>query len=165
MVTDMKIYLGSDHSGYQLKEKIKLWLEEWGYEFEDFGTNSQESADYPDFIFPVAKAVARNGNSRGIILGGSGQGEAMCANRVKGARAAVFYGPRKAVHAVDVTGRKSTDPLEILNLSRKHNNANILSLGTRFLDEKTAKQAVKYWLEAEFSGDERHIRRIKKLDV
>src|SRR3989338_5878228 len=89
-----KIYLGTDHAGFELKEKIKSWLKDWGYDFQDFGTNSPESCDYPDFIFPVAKAVARDNkdkskksrNSREIILGGSGQGEAITANRIKGVR-------------------------------------------------------------------------------
>ena len=148
-----KIYLGTDHAGFLLKEKIKVWLKEWNYDFKDFGTNSTESCDYPDFIFPVAKKVARenaNGKekARGIILGGSGQGEAITANRIKGVRAVVYYGYNK----------------EIIELSRIHNNANVLSLGARFVNEKKAKEAVKLWLETEFTKEERHVKRIKKID-
>jgi ribose 5-phosphate isomerase B len=103
--------------------------------------------DYPDFIFPCAHAVAADPESRGIILGGSGQGEAMAANRVKGCRAAVFY----------------NGPAEIVKLSREHNNANILSLGTRFISEDKIYDVIELWLEEPFEGG-RHIRRIEKLD-
>ena len=103
--------------------------------------------DYPDFIFPCARAVAADTESRGIILGGSGQGEAMAANRVKGCRAAVFY----------------NGPAEIVKLSREHNNANILSLGTRFISEDKIYDVIELWLEEPFEGG-RHIRRIEKLD-
>ncbi len=152
VIAKPKIYLGTDHAGFELKEKIKSWLKDWNYEVQDFGTNSAESCDYPDFIFPVAKAVARDAkdkskNSRGIILGGSGQGEAITANRVKGVRAAVYYGYNK----------------EIVKLSRLHNDANILSFGARFVLEKETKEVLKLWLETEFEGG-RHIRRIQKID-
>lgn len=145
----MKIYLGADHAGFELKEKIIPFLKELGHEVEDMGAHTLEALDdYPDFIRPVAEAVARDAGSRGIIIGGSGQGEAMCANRVPGARAAVYYGG-----AVD-----------IVVLSREHNDANILSLGARFIEESEAQDVVKLWLDTPFSGDERHVRRIKKID-
>ena len=144
-----KIFLGSDHAGYKLKEEIKKYLQKEGYEIEDKGAYSLNLKDnYTDFVFPVAKEVAMNPNSKGIILGASGQGEAIAANRVKGVRAALYYG----------------NNLEIVELSRTHNNANILSLGARFLAKEQAIEAVKLWLSTDFSNEERHKRRIKKLD-
>lgn len=148
------LYIASDHAGFELKEKLNIYLKELGYEAEDFGAFSyDEQDDYPDFILPVANAVAADPeNNLGIILGGSGQGEAMAANRVNGVRAAVYYGD----------GVKEG---ELIRLSRQHNNANILSLGARFISEDEAKKAVKLWLETEFTREERHKRRIKKIDI
>lgn len=147
----MKIFLGTDHAGFALKEKIKQWLEEWSYEVEDFGAYKlNEQDDYPDFIVPVAKAVAEDPeNRRGIILGGSGQGEAMVANRFPDVRAAVYYG----------------GPVGIARLSREHNDANVLSLGARFVSENEAKEAIKLWLETPFTNEERHKRRLEKIDT
>jgi len=147
------IYIASDHAGFELKEKIKVFLVDGGYQVEDLGNeNYDENDDYPDFVTRVAKKVAESDNAntetRGIILGGSGQGEAMAANRIKGARATVLYNYNE----------------NIIKLSREHNNANILSLGARFLSGKDALSAVKLWLETPFSGEERHARRIAKLD-
>jgi ribose 5-phosphate isomerase B len=144
------LYIASDHAGFALKEKLKIFLQGLGYETEDMGKFVyDEQDDYPDFILPVARAVAANPEqSRGIILGGSGQGEAMVANRVRGARAAVVYNYNE----------------DIIRLSREHNNANVLALGARFITEEEAKKAVKLWLETPFSKEERHIRRIKKID-
>jgi ribose 5-phosphate isomerase B len=146
----MKIFLGSDHAGFEMKNELKKFLEEFGYEVKDLGDESyKEKDDYPDFVFPVAQAVAKDPkNSRGIILGGSGQGEAMVANRVKGVRAAVIYDYNE----------------NIVILSREHNDANILSLGARFIDLNEAKSAIRIWLETPFSEDERHKRRIAKID-
>ncbi|MBS3138591.1 RpiB/LacA/LacB family sugar-phosphate isomerase [Candidatus Woesearchaeota archaeon] len=144
----MKIFLGSDHAGFPLKEFLKKHLSKT-YDVEDCGTFDEKPCDYPDFIFPVAEKIAKHKNSKGIILGGSGQGEAIAANRVKGIRAAVFYGGNP----------------EIVKLSRTHNNANILSLGARFVTEKEALSAVQLWLETDFSEEERHVRRIKKIDA
>lgn len=145
----MKIFIGTDHAGFEFKEKLKVFLSELGYTVEDKGAHTyDEQDDYPDFIRPVAEAVAQDTEARGIILGGSGQGEAMCANRVKGARAAVYYG----------------GPFDIAVLSREHNDANILSLGARFIDEDEAKEVVRVWLETAFSGAERHSRRIVEID-
>lgn len=144
-----KIYIGTDHAGFELKEALLPFLRAHGHDVEDFGAHSLEALDdYPDFIRPVAEAVAKDSSARGIILGGSGQGEAMCANRVKGARAAVYYG----------------GPFDIAVLSREHNDANILSIGARFVDEDEAREVVRVWLETKFSCDERHVRRIQKLD-
>jgi ribose 5-phosphate isomerase B len=160
----MKIYLGSDHAGYELKEKLKIFLQEIGHEPVDEGAFTLDPKDdYPDFIRPAAEAVAQNPESMGIVIGGSGYGEAICANRVKGVRALVFYGPMLAKSAVDVTGRQSHDPYEIIKLSRMHNDANVLSLGMRFITEDEAKEAIKIFLDTKFLGDERHIRRIQKL--
>ncbi len=150
----MKIYLGTDHAGFELKEKLKPFLVELGHEVEDLGAfNYDKNDDYPDFIIPVAKKISENSDSnkyRGIILGGSGQGEAMCANRFKNVRAFEYYAP-------------SRGPINIVEDSRSHNDSNIISLGARFLSEDEAKDAVKIWLETPFSGDERHIRRISKF--
>lgn len=145
----MKIFIGTDHAGFELKETLVSFLRELGHKVEDMGAHIFEALDdYTDFIRPVAEAVAHDRDARGIILGGSGQGEAMCANRVKGARAAVYYGG-----AVD-----------IVVLSREHNDANILSLGARFIEEDEAKEVVRVWLNTPFGGEEKHARRIKKLD-
>jgi ribose 5-phosphate isomerase B len=144
----MKIFLGSDHAGFELKQHIAEILRKAGHDIKDFGdTEPSPEDDYPDFIVPVARAVAADPAARGIIFGGSGQGEAIAANRTAGIRAAVYYG----------------GPHEILILSRQHNDANILSLAARFLSEAEAADAVKAWLETAFSGEERHVRRIQKL--
>ena len=145
----MTIFLGSDHAGFQLKEKIKKYLQERGEAVQDFGAfELNEEDDYPDFIAPVAKKVAENPEqNRGIVLGGSGQGEAIVSNRFKEVRAAVYYG----------------GPLDIVGLSRKHNNTNVLALGARFLTAEQAIEAVDLWLKTPFEAG-RHQRRIKKLE-
>ena len=146
----MKIYIGSDHAGFDLKEKIKTYLIGLSYEVVDKGAFTLDNNDdYPDFVLPVASSVATDENSFGIILGGSGQGEAMCANRVKGVRATEYYGG-------------NTD---IIKISREHNNANILSIGARFASEDEAISAINIFIETKFNEEERHIRRINKLDV
>ena len=170
----MKIYLGADHAGFELKEKIKVYLSELelGYEVEDLGAmNFVADDDYPDYIKQVADAVADVAaegpeleERRGILFGGSGQGEAMCANRTSGVRAVVFYGPKEPVESVDVTGRQSSDTFEIIKLAREHNDANVLSIGVRFTTEDEAKFACELFLNTKFSGDDRHIRRIEKID-
>lgn len=160
----MKIYIGGDHTAYELKKKLIAYFTELGHDMEDKGPFEYNADDdYPDFIKPVAEAVANEDMSFGIIMGGSGQGEAMCANRVPGARAAVFYGEAVAQGGIDVTGNKSIDPYEIVKLARIHNNANILSLGARFLSEDQIKFAIELFLATEFKGEERHVRRIQKL--
>ena len=144
----MNIHLAADHAGFELKEKIKEYLQEKGYKITDHGAlEYNQKDDYPDFILPAARAVAKDPNSFGIIMGGSGQGEAIAANRVKGVRAAVYYGETE----------------EIVRLSRKHNNANILSLGARFLSFSKAFHAIDLWLKEPFEGG-RHQNRIQKLD-
>ena len=150
----MKVYIGADHAGFDLKSQLIEFLEDQcDVSIEDLGAHSfDQDDDYPDFIFPVAQAVSVATENQekvfGIVLGGSGQGEALAANRVKGVRAAVYYG----------------HDIEIVRLSRLHNDANILSLGARFLGEEQAKEAVRVFLDTDFSHDERHERRIVKLD-
>ena len=144
----MKIHIATDHAGLELKNIIRDYLIEKGYNVTDHGAHEYDALDdYPDFIFPCAKAVAADSESRGIILGGSGQGEAMAANRIKGVRAAVFY----------------NGPVEIVKLSREHNNANILSLGARFMTENEIYDVIEMWLNEPFEGG-RHQKRIEKLD-
>ena len=144
----MTIHIATDHAGLELKEKVKLYLSDLDYEVIDHGAYEYDALDdYPDFIFPCANAVSNDPESKGIILGGSGQGEAMAANRVKGVRAAVFY----------------NGPDEIIKLSRQHNNANILSLGARFMSEEEMYKVIEVWLSTDFEFG-RHQRRIEKLD-
>ncbi|MBI5912869.1 RpiB/LacA/LacB family sugar-phosphate isomerase [Candidatus Azambacteria bacterium] len=157
----MTIYLGADHAGFALKQKIKEFLEHAGYTVADMGAyTNNDGDDYPDFITAAADAVANDCikgiDSRGIIFGGSGQGEAMAANRIDGVRAAVFYGPSTSLGA-------GSGPLEIIKLSREHNDANMLSIGARFVSEQEALDAVKLWLDTPFSNEERHKRRIMKF--
>ena len=141
----MKIAIGSDHAGFVYKEKIKTFLDEMGHEVQDFGTDSTEAADYPLFIRPVAEAVARGDAERGIVLGGSGNGEAMVANRVHGIRCALCWNEESA------------------QLGRSHNDANMISLGERMMTEEADLERVKIWLDTPFDGG-RHERRIKQID-
>jgi ribose 5-phosphate isomerase B len=144
----MMIHLATDHAGLEIKNSLKNYLIKKNHHVEDHGAYEYDALDdYPDFIFPCAIAVAEDTESKGIILGGSGQGEAMAANRIKGVRAAVFY----------------NGPDEIIKLSREHNNANILSLGARFMDESDIYRVIEIWLNEPFEGG-RHLRRIEKLD-
>lgn len=147
-----KIYLATDHAGFEYKEKVKEILKNKfskNYEIFDCGAeNFNINDDYPDFISIAAKKVSENyENSLGIILGGSGQGEAMVANRYKNVRATVFYG----------------GDMEILKLSKNHNNANILSIGARFINQDNLEKIISTWLEEKFSEKERHQRRINKF--
>ncbi len=161
----MKIYIGSDHAGFELKEKLKPYIEKLGHELLDKGPFAfDKDDDYTDYVQSVARDVAGNTNSRGVFIGGTGQGEAIAANRIKGVRCALFYGVAVAKQKVDIDGRESSDPYEIVKLSRLHNDSNILSLSARFLSEEEAQVAVKVWLETQFSGNERHMRRINKLE-
>lgn len=145
---NQKIFLGTDHAGFELKEYVKKHLLKLGMEVEDMGAHKLDSKDdYPEFIVPVAKKVSKNPNSKGIVFGASGQGEAIAANKIKGIRAALYYGGN----------------MEIVKLSRTHNNANILSLGARFLEKEEATEAINLWLKTDFSKEPRHIRRIKKI--
>ena len=162
----MKIFIGSDHAGYELKEQLKAYLSELSYIVEDMGASVYNADDdYPDFVKPLAEKVAHDAKSRGIFIGGTGQGEAICANRTAGIRAALFYGTVLPKQVVDIAGRQSSDPYEIVRLARMHNDANILSLSARFLLLGEAKEAVRVFLETGFEADERHARRIGKIDA
>ena len=161
----MKIAVTTDHGGYEALQQLKPFIESLGYEVVDYGPQRLDmDDDYPDLIIPAARAVAAGECDRGIILGGSGNGEAMAANRIKGVRAAVFYGPIAAKTAINAEGETSDDLYEIIKLSRDHNDANVLSLSGRFLSFEEMQQAVRIWLETPFSGVERHTRRVQKLD-
>lgn len=161
----MKIYLATDHAGFDLKEKIKTYLLEKNYEIEDMGAFSfDKNDDYTDFISKAAEKVSRHPTDKAIIFGGSGQGEAMLANRYRHVRAAVFYGPKMPQSPIDAQGQQSNDPFEIVRLSRIHNNANVLSLGSRMVTEEEAIHAVQIWLETPFSDNPRYARRIEKAE-
>lgn len=141
----MKIAIGSDHAGYHYKTNIIAFLNELGHEVGDFGTDSDASVDYPVYIRPVAEAVARGDYERGIVLGGSGNGEAIVANRVPGVRCALCWN------------------LESARLGRQHNDANIISIGERMVDAELALEIVRIWLDTPFEGG-RHVRRIELID-
>ena len=141
----MKIAIASDHAGFLYKEKIKIFLNEAGHDVHDFGTTSEAPVDYPDFIRPAAEAVASGECERGIVLGGSGNGEAMVANKVKGIRCALCWSEQTAMWA------------------REHNDANMLSIGERTIDETMAIAVVRKWLETPFAGG-RHIARVEKIE-
>ena len=141
----MKIALASDHAGFEYKEKIKAHLIAAGHEVRDFGTGSNQSVDYPDFIRPAARALATGECERGIVLGGSGNGEAMAANRFRGVRCALCWN------------------VESARMARQHNDANMISLGQRMIPLETALAIVDTWLSTPFEGG-RHIPRLRKLD-
>jgi ribose 5-phosphate isomerase B len=142
----MKISLGSDHAGFHYKEKVKQFLGTLGHEVRDFGTFNEEPVDYPVFIRPAAEAVARGECERGIVFGGSGNGEAMAANKVRGIRCALCWNE------------------ELARLSRQHNDANVLSIGERVIGEELVVPIVRTWLETEFEGG-RHVSRIAQLNA
>ena len=146
MVLDMKIAIGSDHAGFEYKGRIIEFLKKLGHEVKDMGTYSDAAVDYPLFIRPVAEAVARGEYERGIVLGGSGNGEAMVANRVKGVRCALCWN------------------LDSARLGRQHNNANVISIGQRMMPPEMALDIVKTWLDTPFEGG-RHQRRIEEIDA
>ncbi len=145
----MKVYLATDHAGFELKEEIKEFLEQNSYEVEDCGAHTLDpNDDYPDFIALAADAVSKAPQvDKAIIFGGSGQGEAIVANKCKGIRAIVY----------------NTENLELIKLARLHNDANVQSIGARFVGLENAKEAVKLFLETAYTGEERHERRIKKI--
>jgi len=161
-----KIYIGSDHTGYEIKEKLKAYFGEFGYEVKDMGAFKYDANDdYPDFIRPVAEAVAKDAESRGIILVVRGRARPCAGTELPARRAAVFYGEALPKEAIDIKGEKSADPFEIIKLARAHNDANILSLGVRFLSFDEIKFAAELFFATPFSRDERHIRRIKKIGL
>jgi ribose 5-phosphate isomerase B len=137
--------LASDHAGYRLKEVVKAHLTDRGHRVQDFGTSSDEPVDYPDLVRPAALSVAEGGNDLGIVLGGSGNGEAMVANKVRGIRCAVCWNRASAL------------------LAKQHNDANVISLGARLISEHEALNIIDAWLGARFEGG-RHTRRLQKLE-
>ncbi len=160
----MKVYLATDHAGFELKNKVAQFLKKEGYEVEDCGPETYDKDDdYPDFISKAAKKVSENPDHFGIVFGGSGQGEAIVANKFKSVRCALFYGPVIPPIATDVNGRESDDPYEMLRLTREHNNSNMLSIGVRFMSADDAMNAIKLFLTSKYSGEERHARRIAKI--
>lgn len=164
----MKIAVTTDHTGLaygNVYQELLRYIESLGHEVVNFGPKELDmDDDYPDFMFPAAEAVASAECDAGIIMGGSGQGEGMAANRVQGVRSTVFYTPALAKQPIDAEGNMSDDPYEILKLSRQHNHANVLSLSSRFLTLEEMKTAIKVWLETPYSSVERHNRRVQKLD-
>lgn len=156
----MKILITSDHAGFELKNIIFHFLKDKGFEVVDCGPDKLDpNDDYPDFVAPMAEEISidETGKIFGIIIGGSGQGEAICANRFPRVRAAVFYGDKRL-------NLGSEKRFNLLSLSRQHNNSNILAIGARFVSEEEAKKAVLLWLETPFSGETRHLRRLEKID-
>ncbi len=145
----MKVYIGSDHAGFEMKRMLSSFLSEQGFEVYDCGPEKYDhDDDYPDFISVTAREVSQNEGSKGIVVGWSGQGEAIVSNRFPNIRCAVFYGGSK----------------HVLTLSREHNDANMLSLGAHFLTSSETKDAVLLWLKTKFTGEERHTRRIEKIE-
>ena len=140
----MRVAIGSDHAGFALKTALCRVLEELGIEYRDFGTDSTEPVDYPDFIAPVARAVSRGEYDRGIVLGGSGTGEAIVANKIRGIRCV-----------------QAANPV-IARLGRQHNDANVIAIGARVTNVDVAEACVREFLDAEFEGG-RHVRRIAKI--
>lgn len=141
----MRIALGSDHAGFRYKQMLADMLQQQGHEVVDFGTNSEEPVDYPDFIRPAAMSVSTGECDRGIVLGGSGNGEAMVANRIPGIRCALCWNEDSA------------------RLGRAHNDANVISLGQRMITEEMARKIVEIWLSTPFEGG-RHVKRLAKID-
>jgi ribose 5-phosphate isomerase B len=157
----MQIALAADHTGFELKEKLKPLLKHLGHEVEDFGAHEFDPVDdYPDFMMPAAHAVGSGEAERGIVIGSSGQGEGIVANRVKGVRALVYYGNVEPLSESRKTGRL----VDLITSSREDNDSNVLALGASFMSLEDAELIVKRWLETPFTGEERHIRRIRKLD-
>jgi ribose 5-phosphate isomerase B len=140
----MKIALGTDHAGYRYKERIKEHLVRKGHEVKDFGTHSDQACDYPDYVYPAALAVARGECDRAVVMGGSGNGETIVANKVHGVRCAVCWNE------------------ELARLSRAHNDANAISIGARMVSLDLALRMIDIWLETPFDGG-RHARRVRKI--
>jgi len=153
----MTIVIASDHAGFDLKQQLVPFLRSLGYDVEDLGAHDYAPMDdYPELIAPAARRVSKDPtNTRAIVLGGSGQGEAIVANRFHNVRAVVYNGESRGAVFND---------MDEIAISREHNDANVLSLGARFMTPDEANETVKRWLETPFSGDERHVRRIGKIE-
>jgi len=157
-----KIIVAADHAGFELKEAIKLFLLEKGYEADDVGAPKLlADDDYPEYMVKAAMKISKdlNGEKKAILFGGSGQGEAIVANRFPGVRAVVWYGDAVPKSELQI------DVIDIIKLSRTDNDANVLSIGARFVTKESAKKAVIRWLETPFLGEERHKRRIRQIDA
>lgn len=160
----MKLLIAADHAGFALKNALAEHLRTLGYDVEDLGAHELNPADdYPDYALVLAQKIAAEEGSRGILTCGTGEGEAMVANRVRGVRASVFYGPRKATAALNVEGEHSKDGYDIVRLARRHNDANVLAIGARFVAPGEADEAVRIFLETPFSDSPRHARRLAKF--
>jgi ribose 5-phosphate isomerase B len=160
----MKIYIGADHAGFNFKNAMAAHLSNAGHEIVDVGAMEyNDGDDYPDYMTPLAERIAAEPEARGIFFAGSGQGEAMCANRIKGVRAAVFYGPMRVTETLELEGGRSEDGYDMIRLSRRHNDANVLSIGARFVTAAQADEAIRIFISTEFSRGERHIRRLSKF--
>ncbi len=161
----MKVFLATDHAGLTIKNNVNTMLTDLGYDVQDCGAfDFDKDDDYPDFISKAAEGVSNDPeNSRGIVFGGSGQGEAIVANKFKNIRCALFYSPAIANDPINIEGEQNPDPFAILQLTREHNNANMLSIGFRFLKEEDILKGIKLWLETPGATAERHLRRIEKI--
>lgn len=161
----MNIYLATDHAGFALKEVVKEFLLGEGHSVEDLGaTVFDKHDDYPDFISKAAEKISSNPYDFAVIFGGNGQAEAFLANKYPHVKAVVFYGTKTPVVSVDVNDRTSDDPYEMIRLVREHDNANILSLAARFVTNEETLEAVRLFISTLFPKDERHVRRLTKID-
>lgn len=150
----MKILISTDHAGFELKENLKKWLSEEGHEVEDYGAHEFNPVDdYTEFVIPLSKEISKNKDLKGIIIGGSGQGEAIVANRFSGVRAVVYQGQPK-----------TSDGMHSMAVTREHNNSNVISLGARFISLEEAKEAVTAWLKEPFAEQDKYVRRIVATD-
>lgn len=160
----MKIFIGADHAGFNFKNAMAEHLSNAGHEVVDVGAHEyNEGDDYPDYVTLLAERLASDPDAFGVFFGGSGQGEAMCANRVKGVRAAVFYGPMRVTEALEIEGGRSEDGFDAVRLPRRHQDANLLSIGERFVTAAQADEAIRIFISTPFSDDPRHARRISKF--
>ncbi len=160
------VYLASDHAGYEMKEFVKSKLDGQHCAVVDLGAHAYDAEDnYPELVRPAGLKVQGDSHARAIVFGGSGQGEAIVLNRLPGVRAAVFYGPRNAVTEIDIEkSSPAVDGYDAIRLARSHNDANILSIGARFLTHEEALHATLLFIGTPFSGTERHLARIQKID-
>lgn len=161
--THPTVYVAADHAGFRLKAALIEHLQLLGYIVEDCGAHDYlPEDDYPDYMLPLARKVAAEPGTFGIMCGGSGQGEAMAANRIPGVRAAVFYGQMPVTETLDKEGGFSQDGYDAVRLSRRHNDANVLSIGARFVSVLDASEAARVFLSTAYTADERHVRRLEK---
>lgn len=163
--SSMNLFIATDHTGFLLKADLVEYVREaLSHKIEDLGAHElNPDDDYPDFIRPCVEKVVATPGSLGIVIGGSGQGEAMAANRIAGARCALYYGQARAIGAVDAEGAPALDGYDIVRLAREHNNANVLSIAARFTTPEDAREAVRIFIETPFAALPRHVRRLGKF--